>query len=616
MKSKSNLVLLGLVLFAVSFAAIAGPNQAAGGVFDDVLTRFHNAAQAWASAIQNAASWLFWTLAVISMVWTFGFMALRRADLGEFFAEFVRFTIFTGFFYWLLTNGPNFATDIINSLRNLASTASGQPNAITPSGVVDVGFGIFGKVIDNASFWSPGVTTAGIIMGAIVLGVLALVGVNMLLLLCAAWFLIYGGIFFLGFGGGRWTSDMAIAYYKAVLGVAIQLFAMVLLVSIGQSFLNSYYTTMSAGLNLKELGVMLVVSIVLLALVNKIPPMLASIVGGPQMNAGSHGVGSLIGGVAMAGAAIASGGAALAAGAAGAAGGAKALMAAVQAGSAAASESGGGGGELASAVGGAANDSDGGSSAAPLAAAMGGGGGSSGGGYRGSGGGTVASSMRSSGDPSSGGFSVAGGSASSPGAGVPPGSAGGTTASSGGGQTSGSSGAEGAGDDVAAAGNDADSAAAASTAGAVESSSGGGSPGGQSRSGAQRAAAFATGAAGALARGVGSQMANRVAAMNERWQSRVDNTMGGRLAQEIRNPGAAAQDRRDNQSITQAQQVQARQDLRSQGAAARDFLDGGSSAPAPTADAPTFTGDSISGNDENAVDPAAEVAAFRDRGTT
>lgn len=619
MKFKANLILIGVLLFAVSTLAIAGPNQAAGGVFDNVLAQFHTASSAWASIVQQAASRLFWSLAVISMVWTFGFMALRRADLGEFFAEFIRFTIFVGFFYWLLTNGPRFATDIINSLRDLGSQASGQANAITPSGVVDVGFGIFQKVVDNSSFWSPGVTTAGIIMGAIVLGILALVGVNMLLLLCAAWFLIYGGIFFLGFGGSRWTSDMAIAYYKAVLGVAIQLFAMVLLVGIGQSFLDSYYKSMSAGLNLKELGVMLVVALILLALVNKIPPMLASIVGGPQMNAGSHGVGALIGGAAMAGAAVAAGGAAIAAGATSAAGGAKALMAAVQAGSAAASDGAGGGGELASAMGGAANDSDGGS---PLAAAMGdggsGGGSGSGSSASSAGGGvsqaaasgTTASVGSASGGGSMGtmGNTVAGNSAGSTGAGVPPGDAGGVAAS------------EGAAGDVAAAAGDADSAAAAATAGSVESAAPGGSAGSTGRSASQRAAAFATGAAGALASGMGRQMANRVAAMNERWQARVDNTMGGRLAQEIRNPGATAQDRRDNRAITQAQQIQGRQDLRAAGAAARDFLGGGAPAPAPVpapaSEAPTFTGDSISGNDQEAVDPAAEVAAFRDRGTT
>jgi type IV secretion system protein TrbL len=55
-------------------------------------------------------------------VWTFGMLALRKADIGEFYAEFARFTIFTGFFWWLLTNGPTFATDIMDSLRTIGGT--------------------------------------------------------------------------------------------------------------------------------------------------------------------------------------------------------------------------------------------------------------------------------------------------------------------------------------------------------------------------------------------------------------------------------------------------------------------------------------------------------------
>jgi type IV secretion system protein TrbL len=50
----------------------------------------------------NAAMFLFWTLGTISLVFTFGFMALRKADIGEFFAEFIRFILFFGFFLWLL----------------------------------------------------------------------------------------------------------------------------------------------------------------------------------------------------------------------------------------------------------------------------------------------------------------------------------------------------------------------------------------------------------------------------------------------------------------------------------------------------------------------------------
>ena len=74
------------------------------GILDDVLSRYSTAASTWGTVITAYASWLFWTLTLISMVWTFGMMILRKADIGEFFAEFIRFTVFTGFFFWLLTN--------------------------------------------------------------------------------------------------------------------------------------------------------------------------------------------------------------------------------------------------------------------------------------------------------------------------------------------------------------------------------------------------------------------------------------------------------------------------------------------------------------------------------
>jgi type IV secretion system protein VirB6/type IV secretion system protein TrbL len=264
------------------------------------------------------------------MVWTFGMMALRKADIGEFFAELVRFTIFTGFFWWLLTNGPNFASTIYASLRQLAGNATGLGQALSPSGIVDMGFAIFYKVMDQSSVWSPVDSMAGILMAVAILIVLALIGVNMLLLLASGWVLAYGGVFFLGFGGSRWTSDMAINYYKTVLGVAAQLMAMVLLVGIGKTFLDDYYAH-ERGISLKEMGVMLIVCVILLALVNKIPPLIAGVITGASVGGagiGNFGAGAALGAAGMAASSAATGGAALAAGAASAAGGASAVMAA------------------------------------------------------------------------------------------------------------------------------------------------------------------------------------------------------------------------------------------------------------------------------------------------
>jgi type IV secretion system protein TrbL len=374
-------LLLWLALFSID--AQAAINNA--GVLDNVLARYAAAASAWAGVITARATFLFWTLAVISMVWTFGMLALRKADLGDFYAEFFRFTVFTGFFWWLLTNGPRFATDIMDSLRTLGGMATGAGATLTPSGIVDIGFDIFFKVLDQSSVWSPVDSAAGILISTAILIILALIGVNMLVLLVSGWILSYAGVFFLGFGGSRWTSDMAIGYYKTVLNIAAQLFTMVLLVGIGKSFVDQYYAGMSAGISLKELGVMMIVAVVLFALVTKLP----SLIGGLAMGGSVHTMGSGLGtgaamaAVGMASAAVGVAGAAIAAGAASMAGGTQALMAAF---SKASQDVSGGSDMLANLAGGSssgAGRSSGGGGASPLAAAMdssSAGGGSSGGG--------------------------------------------------------------------------------------------------------------------------------------------------------------------------------------------------------------------------------------------
>jgi len=267
---------------------------------------------------------------------------LQKADIGEFLAEFLRFIMFTGFFWWLLLNGPNYAVSIMDSMRQLGGQATGLNTALSPSNIVDVGFAIFDRVVDKSSFWTPADSIAGIIIAVIVLIILALVAVNMLILLISGWILAYAGVFFLGFGGSKWTSEMAINYFKTVLNIAAQLLAMVVIVGIGNAILITYYNSLSADATIKELAVEVVVAVVLFALVNKIPGLIGGLASGGGAHAlGSGFSGSSIGrgaqtagaGVTTAAGAIGMAGAVATAGAIGAAGGASALYAAIKQGS-------------------------------------------------------------------------------------------------------------------------------------------------------------------------------------------------------------------------------------------------------------------------------------------
>lgn len=138
------------------------------------------------------------------------------------------------------------------------------------------------------------------ILSGIILVILALVSINMLLQLCAAWVLAYAGIFFLGFGGSRWTSDMAVNYFKTVLGVGASLMTMTLLIGVGTSVINETMGQMTLGINQRnEMGILMVVAITLFMLVDKLPAMVAGIINGSSIGT-SMGVGSFgAGAVAM-----------------------------------------------------------------------------------------------------------------------------------------------------------------------------------------------------------------------------------------------------------------------------------------------------------------------------
>jgi type IV secretion system protein VirB6/type IV secretion system protein TrbL len=309
---------LSIFILLIAFSLDANAALDNTGILDDILGRYKTAAAAWQSVIMAEASFLFWTLGAISLAWKMGQLILTKADIGDFFAELIRFSTTFGFYFWLLTNatgGLDIAGSIISSLRQLGANAGGLDSSISPSEIVNVGFAIFDKVVTNSSLWSPVDTIAMLLLAAVILIVLALISVNMLLLLVSSWILLYAGIFLLGMGGSSWTSDMAINYYKTVLGIAVQLFVMVLLVGIGSTFIEDYHAKMDAGtLTMSSMAVMMIVSIVLLNLTNKVPPLVAGIVSGGGLGAGG-GIGNFGAGAAMGAAMTAAsmGGAALAA---------------------------------------------------------------------------------------------------------------------------------------------------------------------------------------------------------------------------------------------------------------------------------------------------------------
>jgi type IV secretion system protein TrbL len=301
MRTRCPEVIVYVVIILLAFVGSAHAANSSA-IVDTILGKYQNAGQAWVGALKNAATSMFWILATISLSWTCISMAIKHAEMGEFFAELCRFVMFTGLFFWLLTNGPEFGNDIINSLRTVGGDAAGTGKSIYPGDLITLSMQVFQNTLQHVNFLQPESIVAPIIIALIILIVCALIAVNMILLLCAAWVVVYAGLIFLGFGGCRWTSDMAINYYRTVLGVGVSLMTMQLIIGIGVKFLQDLVASTGQNLDAGALAIIMVASIILLVIAHRLPQMVAGMVvgGGHNGAVGSVGIMALLGtGIAM-----------------------------------------------------------------------------------------------------------------------------------------------------------------------------------------------------------------------------------------------------------------------------------------------------------------------------
>ncbi len=314
------LLLAVLVFTCVSEAAYASDVK----ILDTVVTKYHTAAKGWEPVLRQAAKNLFLTLCVISLVFTAGFGFLRGGmGLGDFFAEFLRFGITMGFFYYLLENGPVIAKAIIDSMTQIGQNASSTYNVkLTPSDICTQGFGLIYDAVSEfgKSDYATGILV--IVIALMIALVYAVIAAQMVVLLCSSWILIYGGVFYLGFGGGNWTSEIAKNYFKTILAQAMQVFTFCLLLGIGQAEIRNltvglrttknvvvanYWWLFGIGgeptkvvqsetLTMTGMCVALVFAVILCILVGRVPGLVAGVINGSSISAMAFsGVGGALG---------------------------------------------------------------------------------------------------------------------------------------------------------------------------------------------------------------------------------------------------------------------------------------------------------------------------------
>jgi P-type conjugative transfer protein TrbL len=281
----------GPVLAQTDLGAAAAIQTINIAVVDQLLGKFKSAGQAWVGPLTRGATTLFWLLAMISLVWTGAVMVLKRAELGEILVEIVRYIMTIGIFFWLLTNGPAFAGAIIESLRRLGGEASGTGQSMFPGELITIGAQVVQNQLKPVSWLFPVASAIPVLLAVTVLIVCVLICANMVLLLIAGWIVAYAGVVVLGFGASKWTSDIAINYFRTALGVGLSLMTMQLVISIGIGLLQSLVQATGSSGDIGQLIAITVTVILLAVIAHRLPQMVAGMVTGSGHNGGIGAIG-------------------------------------------------------------------------------------------------------------------------------------------------------------------------------------------------------------------------------------------------------------------------------------------------------------------------------------
>lgn len=239
------------------------------------------------TTLQNDALSLFWLLAGIEFTWAIIKLALTGADFGEWLSTIVQQIMFIGFFYAVLTNSVTWGGYIVDSFRqagNAAATAGGGQSSMSPQDIFNTGVNIATIILSKLDLWKPAQSIAFALSGIIILICFALIAAMMILTLVVAYGIVAMGVLFMGFGGSRWTKELAIKIVMAVMGVGAKLFVMEIIVGIGASMIQGWQN--NPQVTITDACVMVGCSVVMLALVKTIPDLVQSMVNGTAFTSG------------------------------------------------------------------------------------------------------------------------------------------------------------------------------------------------------------------------------------------------------------------------------------------------------------------------------------------
>jgi type IV secretion system protein TrbL len=267
-----------LTLTLVPFMAFAG----SGSDVDAFIAAYQTATEAWEPIIHNLTLSLFWGLVTISFTWSSIQIALKDGGLVDVVADLVGRVMTVGVCVFLLNHAADLARVLISSFQTIGTRLSGGTVAFSPGNVIELGLNIVGGAWEKISLMSPVMSLMLCLSTIVILICFALIALEMTVLIVTSFVTVSGGVAMMGFLGSEWTREHAMNYFTAVLGIAVKMFVMQLILSLGYGFIHDMTAAIDANnkSNTNQYMTLLVMTVVFYGLMKEIPGMAASLASG------------------------------------------------------------------------------------------------------------------------------------------------------------------------------------------------------------------------------------------------------------------------------------------------------------------------------------------------
>jgi len=243
---------------------------------DDLLEKLNVGIQNWIPNVKSACLWVFFTLATIDIVWTFGKMALSGFEFGEFAATLIKKIITIGVFLFLF-NIDKWLIHIFDGFSQLAVNVSGT--AITPNNVIEQAFNILLKIWD-ATGWNLAKTLFLLGCGLLILFGFLLMAIDLIMAYIKFYIMQIVIFFALALGGLSRYKEIGLNPIITAIKIGIEVFLIQALMGLCITTIDSSFNELNQKVTIDLVLQILVISFIFCVITKMVPGIIEAIFSG------------------------------------------------------------------------------------------------------------------------------------------------------------------------------------------------------------------------------------------------------------------------------------------------------------------------------------------------